>query len=398
MSLFQKTAVFFEKLSPWAVYALVISIPLSTAATNIFSFVALGCALFSGNLKAKYTQVWPNPLTLPALLLFSMLLVSMTYTVAPFNQAFGTLKSYIELLFIPLWMPLFFEEKIRHRAMDAFLAAMVLSLVYGIYKFIAFTDGGRIPLHFVSFRNHIQESFLMTVAAYLLIHRAILSLRTAGRLLQAGLATLMFVYIFYMMRGRTGYVIALTAIGLIFVQHFKFKGIIIGSVTMVLLALLVYYTSPMLKDRVDEAATNTVSYQGVDSETSMGERLTFYHTSLKVIKENPVLGVGVGGVRTSFNQHGVNINNPHNEYLNMGVQLGIVGILLLLYLFFTHFRTSLRLPPWEKFHAQGILAIIMLGSLANSWLTDTVEAHLFAYMTALTFACLASAGNETESA
>ena len=78
--------------------------------------------------------------------------------------------------------------------------------------------------------------------------------------------------------------------------------------------------------------------------------------------------------------------NPHNEYLLIGVQTGLVGLVLLLHLFWQHWRLAPRLAtPLETHLARGLLLTIAVGCLFNSLLLDHTEGLLFAWMTGLLY-------------
>jgi O-antigen ligase len=83
--------------------------------------------------------------------------------------------------------------------------------------------------------------------------------------------------------------------------------------------------------------------------------------------------------------------NPHNEYLNLGVQLGIVGVLALLYLFFSMWRSARFLPtPYDADLTRALVITFALGCAFNSLLMDHAEGLFFAWAGGLLFAGLRS--------
>ena len=71
-----------------------------------------------------------------------------------------------------------------------------------------------------------------------------------------------------------------------------------------------------------------------------------WETSIELLKENPLVGVGTGDVKDVLKQrnrekgleHLVELNlNSHNQFLTLGVALGGIGMLLLILLVFTAF-------------------------------------------------------------
>jgi O-antigen ligase len=159
------------------------------------------------------------------------------------------------------------------------------------------------------------------------------------------------------------------------------------------LAVLAYQTSPRLHDRVSMVASEYRAWQpdhGKDNST--GQRLDFYYNTLQIIRQQPVLGVGTGGFPAAFTQQtqGKDVqqtNNPHNEYLMIAAQAGVVGLALLLYLFYTQWRTAPRLEtPFAQDAARGLVLAYLINSMFNSPLLDHADGLFFAFMTAVLFA------------
>ncbi len=87
--------------------------------------------------------------------------------------------------------------------------------------------------------------------------------------------------------------------------------------------------------------------------------------------------------------HGLmNTQNPHNEYINILFQLGVVGLTAFIGFFVFLFKTARRLPPLEKWFAQGIILAIATGCFANSWLMDFTSGYLFVMIIAFCFGAL----------
>jgi O-antigen ligase len=81
--------------------------------------------------------------------------------------------------------------------------------------------------------------------------------------------------------------------------------------------------------------------------------------------------------------------NPHNEYLNIAVQLGAIGVLALLYVFFCEWRWAAMLPEAHERHlARGVVITFAIGCVFNSLLMDHTEGLWFAWMTGVLFAGL----------
>jgi O-antigen ligase len=82
--------------------------------------------------------------------------------------------------------------------------------------------------------------------------------------------------------------------------------------------------------------------------------------------------------------------NPHNEFLMIGVQLGLLGLSIYLGFLASQYYLSRKLPDKEKWLAQGLLLTLIVTSLFNTPIMDHAEGHWFVAMIALCFASLHS--------
>ena len=130
--------------------------------------------------------------------------------------------------------------------------------------------------------------------------------------------------------------------------------------------------------------------------------MDYYTNSLAIIRDHPLFGVGTGGFEKAYDEKIRNTamassNNPHNQYLLITVQLGVLGLALLLYLFFTQWRMACLLPTvLEQNLARGMLLTIASGSLFNSLLLDHSEGLFFAWISGVLFAGLNTARPRNE--
>ena len=73
----------------------------------------------------------------------------------------------------------------------------------------------------------------------------------------------------------------------------------------------------------------------------------------------------------------------------ISVQLGLVGLILLLHLFYIQSTSSDKISNREyKNIAQGLVILIIIGCMGNSMLLDSREGHFWAFFSALLFSQL----------
>ena len=110
-----------------------------------------------------------------------------------------------------------------------------------------------------------------------------------------------------------------------------------------------------------------------------------------MIERAPLLGVGTGGFFKAYEDQvqGTDMrrtHNPHNMYLLVLVQFGIVGLALLGVLLYVQWRCARRLSARvDVVLAYAVVVTIALGGLFNSMLIDHTESMFFAWMSGLLY-------------
>jgi O-antigen ligase len=146
----------------------------------------------------------------------------------------------------------------------------------------------------------------------------------------------------------------------------------------------------------EQSRLAAVSTELKDRNSSSGLRMGFYQNSIQIIKKNPLFGVGTGGFPAAYQAQvaadpGLKVTpNPHNQYLLMWAEIGLVGLILFLYFLGSAWRLSMRLPFDDRCMIQGLVLLFSMGSLFNSLLLDAGEGRFYCTLLALlvsSFAC-----------
>jgi len=168
--------------------------------------------------------------------------------------------------------------------------------------------------------------------------------------------------------------------------HLRWRSIAIIAAALLAGAAIAWQASPQLRKTVDTFASDYTHYVEKGEPTSMGLRLEFWRKSLRFFAEAPVMGHGTGSTRGLFERvatPGVQyqasaevIGNPHNQTLNVAVQWGVIGIVVLYAIWILHlllFRGD-GLANWV-----GLLVVVqnVFTSLFNSHLFDFHEGWMY---------------------
>jgi O-antigen ligase len=386
-----------DELAKWAAVLIGLSLPLSTAMDGILLALMVLLWLLSDDFRFKYKIIRNNPVTLGALAMFVISVLGLLYG----HVDKGALSDAKTFLMLPILITLFQEERMRRYAWRAFLASMVLTLVLSYLSFFHLFPANPViktnPIYpGVLILNPITQNFFMVFTAFFLAVQA----RFAGtRFMQVAFALLSLlaaVNVMFMVPSRTGQVVLVVLTGFYCFDWLRWRGALAAGLMIVLVAGVIYWMpASAVHIRMAQMIQEYGEWQpghAVSMESSAGLRMEFYHNSLKIIRENPLFGVGTGGFAGAYkrqvqNSPMVASDNPHNQYLLTAVELGLAGLFALLILFAIQWRTAARFPRGpDKMLAYALLLAIITGSLFNSLLTDHTESLFYIWASGILFA------------
>lgn len=390
-------------LARWSAILLGFSIPISVALDNLLLALILLLWLLSANFKEKFSVIRANPAAILSLALFALLVVGTLYGERNPGDDLNYLSKYSDLLFVPIFITLFQDANTRRHALFGFASSisLILLLSYAIALGLPMTIPGThvlsTPANPVVFKLHITHGILLSYGAFLFATFALYEKVARKRAFYALLMVLAVYNVVFMVQGRIGYL--LLALLLIYFCYcaMRWRGLIAAAVLGTALFSAAYAFSPGFHQRINLAMAEYVAWDpahAVSTYSSTGERLEFYKHSLEIIAERPLLGAGTGSFPKVYTDKAKAVgiqptHNPHNEYLLIAVQLGLVGVALLIYLFYRQWRLASLLPTLlETQLARALVLTIAVGCLLNSLLLDHVEGLFYAWMSALLFAGL----------
>lgn len=370
-----------------------LSIPISTAATNMLCAFALCLFILEGRFAYKLEYILHHPIAQASLAVFSLLLLGILYTSATPAEAWAMVNKYRELIYIPLFLALFHSAEHQRLGLYAFLASMLITLIlsYGLV-FFDFSAISAIKGHAANafvFKNHITQGVLFALTAYFV---CIYGLKKSPFPILYGLLVIALVYnVLFLSEGRTGYLLLLCLACLACYQFYQWRGIAISFLFLCIAAPLAYLSSDTLRQRIDnlkKMAEPTESKIKLSSQY----RFDFYKNTLELIQQPPVLlGKGTGSFALEYakiaeQKNQIHTTNPHSDYLMITAQFGYLGLFVFSFFLFQLWRYSYQLEPHLGGLAQGVVLIMVVGGFVNSFWLDNTEGHLFAFLIALLYA------------
>jgi O-antigen ligase len=379
--------------------ALGFSIPISVALDNVLLALILICWLASGNYRYKITAIKANPVSLAALLLFGLLTLGLLYGTRNPGDGLRYWGKYLDILFVPIFAALFRDKQTREDGLKAFGGAVILSLIVSFFAQTGLLlHNPLLPQNYVGlpvgFKYSITHSLLVCLGGFTFMLFARQTASRASRAVLIGLAVIAAYNVLFVVYSRTGYVVLAVLMLYFFVTHFRWRGLVAAAALGAIFFSAGYYGSDMFQQRVNTAVSELRDWQpDRPAETSVGMRMEFYRTSVNIVREHPLLGSGTGSFPAAYaatvtGKHMEETVNPHNEYLLIAIQIGLVGLACLFYLFYIEWRLAARLEPLYRDLARGLVLVFVIGCMFNSLLLDHTEGLLFAWASGLLFAGL----------
>jgi O-antigen ligase len=389
-----------QRLACYAAIALGASLPLSTALDSVLLGLILLCWLIGGRYREKMLLIRDNPVALAALALFGLVLAGLAWGSGPIGDGVLYLKKYSDLILIALLVTLFTDPKDRARAILALAVTLALTLLLSFALWLKWLPAVRpvvgTPEDPSVFKSHLPHNILMAFGALLFAVLARNATTRGWRLAWAVLAAGAAVNVMLMVKGRTGYVLLAAFTVLLLFSLLRWRGVIVAAVLVAAGFVGAYEVSSTFQQRMNLVVSEVQAWRpGTVAHTSVGVRLEFYRTTLEIIREHPLLGVGTAGFTKAYDDkiEGTDLDhtrNPHNLYLLVTAQFGLVGLGLLLFLFVQQWRYAGRLaPPDHALLARCAVLTLALGGLFNSMIIDHTESLFFAWMSGVLFAGLA---------
>jgi len=322
--------------------------------------------------------------------LFVLAALGMFWADVPIGERLEGLSGFRLVLFIPGLVVRFRYSPNAHWVLAGFLASATALLAL---SWVLFAFPG-IPWHRpgmaldVPVKDRITQSGEFTVAIFALAALAANAWRAQRHWYAAFLIALALGFlanIVYVVTSRTALVTLPVLFVLFGLRQFGKKGVFALLVAGAALSVLAWGSSPYLRARVSSAVEEAQRYVGENADTSVGERLEFWRKSVAFIAAAPVIGRGTGSIRDMFSRAATGETgpasiasaNPHNQIFAVAIQLGVVGVALLLAMWSVHLALFWR---------PGVAAWIGLVVVVQNVVSSMFNSHLFDFTQGLGYA------------
>jgi O-antigen ligase len=381
------------KLACLAIYIALFSLAISRIIVNQALIIAVLCMLARGNWRADWQYVWQFRFIKLMFAFLALIVLGIFYSQVPFEPTLEGFGKYGKLLFIPFFLPLFKEARVRSNAVTAFLAGVFFCLVLNTlhhYHLLDLTIWANHAKWFFSqyhpggtFINPIPFSVLEAFAAYVILTKVLH--RSRSKILYIILFGLVSYHLFFINIERTGMLCYMFLLGLFILQRIQWqKALLLIGLIVPMLFALAYYGSANFAKRIELIQHDIYAYHAGKVDTSIGLRFSFWLNTWQLIKQAPFLGHGTGSFQTVYAKTagitatpGVQLGDPHNEYILVAMQWGSIGLLIYLSWFFSQYREAQCLPLMERRLLEGLIVTILVSSLTHVVMYTNATGTLF---------------------
>ena len=343
-----------EKTYQFLLIALAFLMPLTVSGANSIIVIICFIWLFSGNYKAKFNHIISSKLMIASLGFYCLHVVGMLWTEDLQWGLHMLHKMWYFLLLLPILFNIVQREYIKYY-LNAFLLAIALTEIASylvwfqlIPEFKNATVDNPTP-----FMSHISYNPILALAIYLTYHNICFKTNlSVQKFFLYSFFAISMTFNMFITGGRAGQVMFFAMLVILIFQFFKNEKIKSLFTVLLLIPLIffsAYQSSPLFKARVDIAVAQAINYENNEATQvgSVGQRITFAVNSWEVIKENPIIGVGTGDFPSEYKKINdinsvwmVPTTNPHNMYVLIAMQFGLVGIVSMLSIFYYQIKLS----------------------------------------------------------
>ena len=317
--------------------------PLSISISSILIILLAILLLFQEDIRGKIKKV------ISSKWMISILALLFLYYISPLFFGFFTdtswvLKRVSLLLILPILYSFSFSQKTINLSIFAFLSSMFLSSVIALadnYEIIQFTKNWTWSA-FLQYTEHNVFLAIALLLSFYTLFRVKLSLFNRNILL---VFILTFLFSLFTEGGKAGQLVFIISIILFFIFHFKDKRTLMffSVLSIFIFSVVIYHSSPIVKKRFTNEIKSIRS-----AEPSFRNYLFIY--SVDLIQENPIIGYGTGSFSDVFKEVNKSTKRtvdydhktPHNNYLYIWFELGIIGLIVFMFIFYFQIKELLQ--------------------------------------------------------
>jgi len=341
-----------NKIYQYLLVFLAFLMPLTVAGANLIVVIICLIWLLSGDYKVKYEQIINSKLMLSSIGFFLLHVVGLFWTEDLLWGFHIVHKMWYFLLLFPILYTVVVKKNIKYYIYSFLVAIAITEVVSYLiwFEFIPPFKNATVS-NPTPFMSHISYNPILAFAIYLVLHEIFFNIKLKKiEIFFYSFFSISMSINMFITGGRAGQVMFFAVLAILTFQYFgkqKFKAIVVILIVSSTIFLTAYQTSNMFLVRVNNAISDIQNYES-QKNTSLGHRISFAINSWEVITNHPILGVGTGDFPLEYKKVNIkntpelpNGTNPHNMYILILMQLGVVGLISFLLIFYYQIKLAI---------------------------------------------------------
>jgi O-antigen ligase len=368
------------RVADWLVVFIAMALPWSVTVTTIGIVAWLVAVLPTLEMASVRREIQSAAGGLP-ILLWCLGVIGMLWADLSWTERFQGLGSFHRLLVVPILLAQFRRTERGMWVIYGFLISSALALIatYVLTLTPGLTWRGPKGDGIVAHDDIFQGSVVVICAFGALGYAGMNAVKRRWKpvlgftaLTTVFLSYFLFVPIFSRIATVAAAVLA-TSLGW---RFYRWKGLLVACTFVALVGFAFWSISAGLRERVHNTIDEALEYSATNTATPIGQHVAFLKESLMIISSAPLVGHGTGSIPNEFRRiaggasgaAGVVTVNPHNQAFAVAIQIGLLGVIVLWWMWIAHFRL---------FRGKGIIAWGGVVIVIENVLSSTVHSHLF---------------------
>ena len=342
--------------------------------TIVLYFVAWFAA---GALREKWIEIKRHPVYTANFVLLAIVLLSAVLLSSGNEYRWHGMIHYFVFVFLLLFSVGCEDAVYRRAKLSLFLGALYAGAVFCFAKLGGLPDW-TIFSYYHQYAGNKSISlgiFLAIVAAWMLNEAFDASERRTMLAYLAAYAFTEWVVVQFAVT-RTGTLMVYLLSALVIFRRLKFNRRSLAMAAFVSVVIMgIAASNGDGNRRLQGVSVAITALQEGSVATGESNRLQFLRVTGAMIAEKPIVGFGIGGWRQEYPVRAQGLetafmSTPHNDYLLYGSELGVIGLILLAWIFGALVFASLRTKSTKGTALLLVMVALVVSSMFNAMLRD----------------------------
>jgi O-antigen ligase len=359
-----KQTINYEKVYYYLILLFAFSMPLSRALLSLVVILLPLIWIVEGNFKKKYIQIKSNRVLL-VFLLYILISISSFFWTSNTTEGLHALRLLLYFIIIYV-IATSLKTTYIDNIISAFLSGMFISemIAYGVF-FKLWHFNNATPENPSPFMFHIDYSVFLAFTSILMLYRA---MSNKYSFIERIFFSIFFFTVtgnLFLAVGRTGQVALIAALIVLSLLRYKFsfKSIVMSLLLIGGIFSLGYNMSNTFQKRSHMAVQDIRGIANMNLNSSWGIRVAYWIATYNIVKKHP-FGVGLGDYKDAVkseiakekytkllnnnSKRFMALHHPHNQYLLILLQSGIIGLLAFFYFIYSFFTMKIENKEFKE--------------------------------------------------